>query len=337
VQVMLDKVLTSRELSFPMRAALFSAFNLEMLATVLRSSDPSVLARGASGVDKAAPDPKLAGALRDKVCRVLQTFTCEVLSSSTERAGAANVKLLLPLVTTLRPSDDVLQQQLLISILKKHPPLQGHYLLASPLPLMPAASHKFLTSAAVMAKTLALIPGSDADSSLLHQLHILPPHQEHTYLQQISAGFLAGGITAIPAPPTHTTILADWVAPPLLCKGSLSPGLQHASYLVRLATAQMLLLILARLDSAVGALCGVSAVLSSATAHGAGNEVFACNTGTLLLIHQYINVYKCTHVHVYIYIYICIYIYIHIHVYACFHRYMDTHVFVYASQCIHVI
>ena len=36
--MILDKVLRSRELSFPIRAALFTAFNLEMLAGVLRSS-----------------------------------------------------------------------------------------------------------------------------------------------------------------------------------------------------------------------------------------------------------------------------------------------------------
>ena len=36
--MILDKVLRSRELSFPMRAALFTAFNLEMLAGVLRST-----------------------------------------------------------------------------------------------------------------------------------------------------------------------------------------------------------------------------------------------------------------------------------------------------------
>jgi hypothetical protein len=39
-----------------------------------------------------------------------------------------------------------------MAVLKKHPPLQSHYLVASPLPLAPAASHKFLTAAAVMAK-----------------------------------------------------------------------------------------------------------------------------------------------------------------------------------------
>ena len=51
-----------------------------------------------------------------------------------------------------------------------------------------------------------------------------------------------------------------------------SPGAQHASNLVRLKTMQMLLLILVRLEEATAALSSVSALLSSGTAHGTGNE-----------------------------------------------------------------
>jgi hypothetical protein len=52
----------------------------------------------------------VAQAIREKVYKMLLTFSCEVLSSSSERAGAANSKLLLPLATALRPTDDALQQ-----------------------------------------------------------------------------------------------------------------------------------------------------------------------------------------------------------------------------------
>jgi len=220
LQVILDRVLSSRELSFPIRAALFSGFNLQVLAGVLRATDPSHSGGWASSPGTC--DPKIVAAVRLKVIKVLQTFTCDVLSSTTERAGAANVKLLLPLVTALRPSDDEQQQQLLMAVLTRHPTLQSHYLVASPLPLAPAASHKFLTSAAVMSKVLALIPGNDTQGSLLHALHILPPHQERAFLQQEAAGVVAGGLASIGTPPARTAaLLADWVAPPLLCKSSL--------------------------------------------------------------------------------------------------------------------
>lgn len=149
LDAIMDKVLTSKELSFPIRAALFSAFNLEMLAGLLRGAE----------VSKAPDEEGKSEKVREKALRVLLAFCCEVLSSSTERAGASNVRLLLPLATALRPSDDARQQRLLVSLLKRHPPLQAAYLVACPLPLTPAASYKFLTSAAVMARVLALLPG----------------------------------------------------------------------------------------------------------------------------------------------------------------------------------
>jgi hypothetical protein len=223
LHVILDKVLSSRELSFPIRAALFSGFNLQVLGGVLRATDTSHSGGWvSSATSPSACDPAEVAAVREKVRKVLQTFTCDVLSSTTERAGAANVKLLLPLVTSLRPSDDEQQQQLLMAVLKRHAPLQGPYLVASPLPLSPAASHKFLTSSAVMCKVLALIPGAETQGSLLHSLHILPPHHERAFLQQEAAGIVTGGWTSVGAPPARTAaLLADWVAPPLLCKASL--------------------------------------------------------------------------------------------------------------------
>ena len=137
-------------------ADLFIDETLKKAVERLRATDPSHSGGWASSPGTC--DPKIVAAVRLKVIKVLQTFTCDVLSSTTERAGAANVKLLLPLVTALRPSDDEQQQQLLMAVLTRHPTLQSHYLVASPLPLAPAASHKFLTSAAVMSKVLALIP-----------------------------------------------------------------------------------------------------------------------------------------------------------------------------------
>jgi hypothetical protein len=207
-------------------------------------------------------------AVRVQVLQVLEIFCCDVLSSSTEHAGAANARLLLPLATALRPSNDVAQQQLLLSLLQRHPPLQASYLAACPLPLAPATSYKFLTSAAVMAKALALIPGADTHGSLLHALHILPPHQALAFQQLLAGTQHAGGLAAIVPPPPARTVpsLTDWIAPPQLCKGTLGPGLQHASYLVRLASAQLLMLILARVQAASHALLATSAGLDAARA-----------------------------------------------------------------------
>jgi hypothetical protein len=125
IQVMVDKVISNRELSFPIRAALFSSFNLENLAGLLRSSSssssssldptsshPRAAKSQAAASQNAAEAPQVAQAIREKVYKMLLTFSCEVLSSSSERAGAANAKLLLPLATALRPTDDALQQVL---------------------------------------------------------------------------------------------------------------------------------------------------------------------------------------------------------------------------------
>ena len=105
LDVIISKVLGSSELSFPIRAALFPAFNLEILAGLLRRGDVSP-----PSTSEAPNDPGKADMVREKVLVVLRAFCGEVLSSSTERAGAANVRLLLPLATSLRPSDDVPQQ-----------------------------------------------------------------------------------------------------------------------------------------------------------------------------------------------------------------------------------
>ena len=75
--------------------------------------------------------------------------------------------------------------------------------MASPLPLAPGASHKFLTAAAVMGKALAIIPGAKGEASLLHALHILPPHQELAFNQQQAAGQVAGGMRLLF---THTLV-----------------------------------------------------------------------------------------------------------------------------------
>jgi hypothetical protein len=55
---------------------------------------------------------------------------------------------------------------------------------------------------------------------------------------------------------------------------------QHASYLVRLQTMQMLLLILVRLEEAITALSSVSALLSSGTAHASGGRGRGCMRAT---------------------------------------------------------
>jgi hypothetical protein len=269
-------VLNGRDLPFPVRVGLMTAFNLEILAGLLRSFDRRQDA-GSASVGKVPAVGDSAGvftaAVRDKVASVLRVFACQVLSSATERAGVANVKLLLPLAVALRPADDKVQQDLLVDLLRKHPPLQSPYLAASPLPLSPSASHRFLTAAAVMAKLLSLVPGADDSGNLLEALHMLPPQQEADF-QQAGAGQLLGCTERVsPQPPAiMTTVLADWVAPPQLCKLSLGPGLQHASYLVRLSTAHMLLLILVRLETSICALLDVAAALTLRVATGAGSE-----------------------------------------------------------------
>ena len=269
-------MLNNRDLPFPVRVGLMTAFNLEILAGLLRSFDrrqdaPSASVCKVPAVGDAAE--VFTAAVRDKVASVLRVFACQVLSSATERAGVANVKLLLPLAVALRPADDKVQQDLLVDLLRKHPPLQSPYLAASPLPLSPSASHRFLTAAAVMAKLLSLVPGADDSGNLLEALHMLPPQQEADF-QQAGAGQLLGRTERFsPQPPAvMTTVLVDWVAPPQLCKLSLGPGLQHASYLVRLSTAHMLLLILVRLETSICALLDVAAALTPRVATGAGSE-----------------------------------------------------------------
>ena len=269
-------MLNNRDLPFPVRVGLMTAFNLEILAGLLRSFDrrqdaPSASVCKVPAVGDAAE--VFTAAVRDKVASVLRVFACQVLSSATERAGVANVKLLLPLAVALRPADDKVQQDLLVDLMRKHPPLQSPYLAASPLPLSPSASHRFLTAAAVMAKLLSLVPGADDSGNLLEALHMLPPQQEADF-QQAGAGQLLGRTERFsPQPPAvMTTVLVDWVAPPQLCKLSLGPGLQHASYLVRLSTAHMLLLILVRLETSICALLDVAAALTPRVATGAGSE-----------------------------------------------------------------
>ena len=277
-------MLNSRDLPFPVRVGLMTAFNLEILAGLLRSFDrrqdaPSASVCKVPAVGDAAE--VFTAAVRDKVASVLRVFACQVLSSATERAGVANVKLLLPLAVALRPADDKVQQDLLVDLMRKHPPLQSPYLAASPLPLSPSASHRFLTAAAVMAKLLSLVPGADDSGNLLEALHMLPPQQEADF-QQAGAGQLLGRTERFsPQPPAvMTTVLVDWVAPPQLCKLSLGPGLQHASYLVRLSTAHMLLLILVRLETSICALLDVAAALTPRVATGAGSEATAAASMT---------------------------------------------------------
>ena len=185
---------------------------------------------------------------------------------------------------SLRPWEDRQQEELLLAVLRRHPPLQPAYLLASPLALTPAPSHKFLASAAVMGKVLGLMPGSERSGGskgegggmerevLLQALHLLPP--QHASLP---AHLAAASSISIMPPLSHAacSVLADWVAPPQMCKLTLGPGLQHASYLVRLSSANLLLLLLLRLRAAADALAAVAARHARVTQGAAGWEAAA--------------------------------------------------------------
>eukprot|EP00960_Hanusia_phi_P022298 660345-Hanusia_phi.AAC.2 len=207
-----ERVVCNRDVSFSTVAQIFTPNNLEQLSCLL-----SVKA-GDEGKEM----------VRRDATGLLRRLCCETLSSRSYSMAQSNVKLLIPFLTSLKVLDDPFQLGFVCEVLARHPQLHPHYLRASPFTMSPVLSLKFLSMAAALVKMLSTIPKDE-----LAPLFLLG-HDAHE-------------VSAL----TNATSVADWIAPKQICKTFLSPGLQHASYLVRLSTCHLLTSVLLRLEFVV--------------------------------------------------------------------------------------
>jgi hypothetical protein len=152
--------------------------------------------------------------------------TTQVLTSTTAHSASGTSRLLTPVLLALRPLDDALQRELIISALSTHPALQLPYvrgcsILGSP----PGVSMRYLASSDFLCRLLVLPLG--------------PSHDPACLLSSDGSG----------SPMADS--LADLVSPKSASGAILSTGMQHASAMVRLSAIRVVVCILSRLGKAV--------------------------------------------------------------------------------------
>ncbi|KAI8376770.1 ribosome 60S biogenesis N-terminal-domain-containing protein, partial [Choanephora cucurbitarum] len=215
LSVMYEKLILDTNVPRSAKAFFFSSYILEKLAKLYSRYDEEE-----TGPEETGIPADLVHHFLISICSVPDVGVCfkdtawyPAQVSPNEEAPATKQtritnRVLAKFITTLKPSDDMRQQELLLKILAACPELVQEYWSNSTLMFEPRISSKWLANMTVLQKTVQL-----AVPSLLY-----------------------GSSRMYPADPPAAETILDNILPNVFGRSPSSKGLQHASPLVRYTT-----------------------------------------------------------------------------------------------------
>ncbi|KAI8087542.1 ribosome 60S biogenesis N-terminal-domain-containing protein [Thamnidium elegans] len=212
LSVMYEKLILDNSVPRSAKAFFFSAYILEKLAKIYARSEEEETMDGETGIPA-----DLVHHFLISICSVPDVGVCfrdtawypaKPTSEESSKITKITNRLLAKFITTLKPADDMRQQELLLKILSACPELVQEFWNNTILMFEPRISSKWL-----------------ANITLLQKIVQLPV-----------PSLYYGATRLYPAEPPSPETILDNILPNVFNRSSSSKGLQHASPLVRYAT-----------------------------------------------------------------------------------------------------
>ncbi|KAI9486447.1 MAG: ribosome 60S biogenesis N-terminal-domain-containing protein [Benjaminiella poitrasii] len=216
LSVMYENLILDNNVPRSIKVFFFSSYILEKIAKIYSRSEEEETSNGATGIPadlvhhfliSICSVPNVGVCFRDTSWYPAQANHEDVSSTSNKTSRITN-QMLAKFIKTLKPADDMRQQELVLKILKACPELIQVFWNNTTLMFEPRISSKWLANMTVLQKIIQLpVPSLYYGSTQLY-----------------------------PAAPPSSDIILDNILPNVFNRSASSKGLQHASPLVRYIT-----------------------------------------------------------------------------------------------------
>ncbi|CAO3591768.1 unnamed protein product [Absidia cylindrospora] len=233
------------------KSALFTPYILEKIGKIYGRQDPEAI----SATDTGIPADLVHHFLLS-ICTVPGIGVCfkdagwyppirdTSLTTDTEKSDQVQNKGLAKFILSLKPSDDMRQQELLLKILQACPELVQTYWKSTALTLEVRLSSKWLGNATFLQKVIQLAVPS----------------------------FYFGNTQLYPATPPNAITILDNILPSVFNRSVSGKGLQHPSALVRFATSNILSAVLQKFSNVAKQMERIISILKEVEEHDGTNS-----------------------------------------------------------------